>query len=140
MDDTKFHGKYRTQTTRLRSWDYAADGWYFVTICTLNRQHFFGELVNDAMQLSRVGEAAALEWTKTAEIRTCVYLDAWVVMPNHMHGIVIIEKQAPATSVETRCVASLPPATNTPPAEPSNKFSPLKKDCFNPSFVVINRQ
>ena len=136
-----FKGKYHVETTRLRSWDYAADAWYFVTICTHNRQHFFGEITNDAMVLSTIGEVATAEWITTAELRPYVYLDAWVAMPNHVHGIVIINhdgvqvdddthqapKSQPTSSVETRSIASLPPTSSTPPAEASNKFGPLKK-------------
>ncbi len=90
--------------------------------------HFFGEIANDAMQFSAVGEVAAAEWVKTAEIRSYVYLDAWVVMPNHMHGIVIIEKPEPASTVETRRGASLPPTSPIPPKEGANTFGPLKRD------------
>ena len=51
MHNDKYKGKFRNETTRLRSWDYAADAWYFVTICTHNRTHYFGEIANDAMRL-----------------------------------------------------------------------------------------
>ena len=116
MDESKYRGKFRNETTRLRSWDYTADAWYFVTICTHNRKHFFGEIVNNIMHLSPIGEVAASEWRKTPELRPHVELDAWVIMPNHMHGIVIINRegmqvdttQETSSTVGTRSIASLP--------------------------------
>ena len=121
-----FKGKYRTATTRLRSWDYAANAYYFVTICTHNRQHSFGDVVNDAMQLSAVGEMAYQYWSEIPQHFVDVDIDAFVIMPNHVHGIVVIERPEPASSVETRHVASLPPTSPTPPAQAANKFGPLK--------------
>lgn len=136
MHNDKYKGKFRNETTRLRSWDYAADAWYFITICTHNRAHFFGKIVNDAMQLSSIGEVAACEWVKTAELRPYAELDAWVIMPNHLHGIVIINREGmqvdstrePSSTVGTRCFASLPPTSTAHPSAAQNQFGPLKKD------------
>ncbi|NEU72668.1 hypothetical protein PI95_008820 [Hassallia byssoidea VB512170] len=61
-----------------------------MTICTHNRQSFFGKIIDGEMQLSQIGEIVAEEWQKTSQIRPCVQLDAWVIMPNHIHGILII--------------------------------------------------
>jgi REP element-mobilizing transposase RayT len=62
-----------------------------VTICTKNREHFFGDIHNGKMVLSEIGRIAKLEWQKTSEIREYVELDEFVIMPNHIHGIVIID-------------------------------------------------
>ncbi len=91
---TLFGNKYRTETTRLRTWNYASAGYYFVTICTRNRECFLGEIRDGVVHLSCQGEIAAEEWKKTEIIRDKVRLDAWVIMPNHMHGIVVIEENA----------------------------------------------
>lgn len=82
--------KYRIESARCQHWDYTADGYYFVTICTRDRQCFFGDVIDGKMQLSAIGQIVAEEWQKTEQIRSNVQIDAWVVMPNHLHGIVII--------------------------------------------------
>ena len=85
----KFRGKYRIPSARLKNYDYASNGAYFITICTKNREHFFGQVAGGEMHLSNIGEIIADEWKKTAEIRENVELGEWVVMPNHVHGILI---------------------------------------------------
>jgi putative transposase len=88
----KFQNKYRIETTRLQSWNYAACGAYFVTICCKNRANFFGFIENGVMNLSEIGKIAYEEWIKTPEIRPDMNLElgAFVVMPNHFHAILII--------------------------------------------------
>jgi putative transposase len=86
---TLYKNKYRIESARCPNWDYA-NGAYFITICTKNRQHFFGEVIGSIMQLSEIGTIVAQEWQKTAQIRPYVQLDAWVVMPDHLHGIIVI--------------------------------------------------
>ncbi len=51
----KFKSKYRIPSARLINWDYGSEGMYFITICTKNREHFFGEIRNGEMQLSEIG-------------------------------------------------------------------------------------
>ncbi len=86
-----FGEKYRTQSVRLKHYDYSGSGFYFVTICTKDREEFFGEVKNGVMVLNEIGRVAAIEWRKTGEIRENVNLHEWVVMPNHFHGIVEID-------------------------------------------------
>jgi hypothetical protein len=84
----KFLNKYRIGSKRLKGWDYGSPGKYFITICTHNRRRYFG----DEKQLSELGHIARMEWYKTVEIRQDmnISLDAFVVMPDHIHGIIII--------------------------------------------------
>ncbi len=96
---TKFKDKYRIESTRLPGWDYSAPGWYFVTICTDQRLLFFGEIVDGQMRLSPAGQIVAEEWLRTAQVRSNVVLDEWVIMPNHVHGIIVI---LPRESVAVR--------------------------------------
>jgi len=93
MDD-KFQNKYRISSTRLQNWDYGWNAPYFVTICTKNREHYFGKIVDGEMQLSDIGKIVESEWVKSPVIRPDMNLElgAFVVMPNHFHGIVIIGK------------------------------------------------
>ncbi len=114
-----FQNKYRIESTRLRGWDYSREGLYFVTICTHDRAHFFGEISAGEMQLSPIGEIMAEEWQKTPQIRSNVELDAWVVMPNHLHGIVVITHQVQMPTVETaRRVVSTNPNAPTARLQP----------------------
>ena len=91
---TLFRAKYRVQSTRLPSWDYAAAGWYFVTICTRGGECSFGDVVDGEMHLSPIGDVACRCWVRMPEHFQNVTLDSFVVMPNHMHGIVLIEEKA----------------------------------------------
>lgn len=90
----KYQNKYRIPSTRLQNWDYGAIGSYFVTICTQNRKHFFGEIVQNEMILNSIGKKVEEEWLKTIELRPDMNLELgnFVVMPNHFHGIMIIGK------------------------------------------------
>ena len=85
-----FDGKYRIESARLKSWDYTWPGWYYVTICTKDTECFLGEIRDEKMDLSVPGKIVAEEWEKTARIRANVELDEWKIMPNHLHGIIII--------------------------------------------------
>ena len=87
---TLYKDKYRIESTRLKDWDYSRDGYYFVTICTQDKKCFFGDVIDEKVRLSAIGEIVADEWQKTAQIRKNVSLDTWIIMPNHLHGIVII--------------------------------------------------
>ena len=81
---------HRRRSIRLRDYDYSVDGAYFVTICTNDRKCLFGKILNGKMILNDHGKIAAREWLRTEKIRKNIKLDAFTVMPNHIHGIVII--------------------------------------------------
>jgi REP element-mobilizing transposase RayT len=88
----KYRNKYRIKSTRLQNWNYGWKGAYFITICTHNREHYFGEIINNNMVLSEIGKIAKSEWIKTFKIRVDMNLEMgeYVIMPNHIHGIIII--------------------------------------------------
>nr|WP_317207139.1 transposase [Flavobacterium chungbukense] len=77
---------------RAQWWDYCWNGAYFITICTQNRKHYFGEIQNNKMILSHVGIIADLLWHQIPTHHKNVELGDFVVMPNHIHGILIINK------------------------------------------------
>jgi putative transposase len=89
----KFLNKYRISSARLQTWDYRAAA-YFITICTQNREYFFGKISNAEMQLSAIGKIVETEWIKTPAIRSDMNLKLgeYIVMPNHFHAILIIGK------------------------------------------------
>jgi putative transposase len=141
----KYQNKYRIPSARLQTWDYGSNASYFVTICTKNQEHFFGEIVDNAMQLNEIGKLSEQEWIKTLELRPDMNLELgeFVVMPNHFHGIIIIgENQyntAPVTprkdamhcvstttnepSHDTDAMHCVSTITNTP-----NQFGPQSKN------------
>jgi REP element-mobilizing transposase RayT len=80
------------QSIRLRGWDYTAAGWYFVTCNTHENRPLFGSVVNGRMMVNAAGRIAAEEWQRSAVIRKEMELDEFVVMPNHVHGIVRIKR------------------------------------------------
>jgi REP element-mobilizing transposase RayT len=67
-------------------------GEYFITICTYKKECIFGEVIDEEMQLSEEGEIIKEEWLRTANIRLNVELDSFVVMPNHIHGIIVLNE------------------------------------------------
>jgi len=88
----KFQNKYRISSARLKNWDYGSNAIYFVTICTQNREHYFGEIVDGQMNLSDTGKMANRFWYEIPNHFPFVQLGEFVVMPNHVHGIIIIDK------------------------------------------------
>jgi REP element-mobilizing transposase RayT len=94
---------------RLPEYDYSNNGAYYVTICIHDRtQRLFGDVINDKMQLSDVGHIVYNQWQQLPERFSHIQLDEFVVMPNHVHGIVIINRigRAPARSAPTKPVNS----------------------------------
>jgi REP element-mobilizing transposase RayT len=81
---------HHRRSIRLRDYDYAQAGAYFVTICAQDRAMLFGEIINDAMVLSEFGRIAHEGWLALPQHFETIELDAFVIMPNHMHGIVLI--------------------------------------------------
>jgi len=77
---------------RLKGYDYSQAGAYFITICTQNRECLFGHVLDGEMVSNDAGRMVAEEWMKSADIRNEIELDAFVVMPNHVHGIVSIRR------------------------------------------------
>lgn len=78
------------KSPRLRHWDYGSSSAYFITICTNDRQHYFGEISDSKMQVSPVGAIAYVLWHEIKNHAKNVELGEFVVMPNHVHGILIL--------------------------------------------------
>lgn len=97
-----YKNKYRIESARLPGWDYSSPGFYFVTICTHNREHIFDKIENGAMILNNYGTIVDDEWKRTFEIRPSLEPDEYVVMPNHFHCIVHIMGRG--NNVHGRCI------------------------------------
>jgi REP element-mobilizing transposase RayT len=82
--------RHHRRSIRLRGYDYAQAGAYFLTLCTQGRAKLFGRVAGGAVDLTDIGRIVAEEWERTPTIRPNVELDAFVVMPDHMHGIIVI--------------------------------------------------
>ncbi len=82
------------RSIRLREWDYTSAGAYFLTIVTYEREHLFGTISNGEMILSPFGVIVQEEWLASADIRQEITLDTFIVMPNHLHGIVWLRGDA----------------------------------------------
>ncbi len=110
MSQVKFQNKYRISSARAQWWDYGWNGAYFITICTQDREHYFGEIQNDKMVLSQVGVIADILWHQIPAHHKNIELGDFVVMPNHIHGILIIDKQDNVIDdVDTGHALSVPP-------------------------------
>jgi REP element-mobilizing transposase RayT len=79
------------RSIRLQTYDYASTGMYFFTICTHNRAPLFGCVTDAQMQLNDFGNVVWDEWNNSAAIRVEVALDTFTVIPNHVHGVVMLQ-------------------------------------------------
>ncbi len=100
-----FKNKYRVESSRLKNWDYSSNGCYYVTLCEKNRSCVFGNIIDGKMFLSETGKYAEHCWNEIPDHFPFVQLDEFVIMPNHIHGIIVIDKTG--KHVETQDFASL---------------------------------
>jgi len=77
--------------TRLRKYDYSITGWYYVTICTKDHINRFGKIINEKMVLNDLGKIAEECWLDIPKHYIESELDEYIIMPNHIHGIIIID-------------------------------------------------
>ena len=92
MPTTPFIWDFRgRRSTRLKEYDYSSEGCYFLTVCTAGKERLFGEIVDGKMVLSRLGHMVRHEWIHSSNIRKEIRLDAFILMPNHMHMLIWIK-------------------------------------------------
>ena len=89
---------YHRKSVRLKEFDYSQPGAYFITIVTKNRQPLFGKIIGAKVQLNQLGLIVREEWLAPPKIRQDVELGEWIIMPNHLHGIIILYEKAGARS------------------------------------------
>jgi REP element-mobilizing transposase RayT len=112
-----FKNRYRTESNRLKNWDYSSEAIYFITFVSRNRECVFGVIENGKMVLSEKGKIIEKELLKSIAIRERWFFHNWVIMPNHIHLLIEIKldpsNDAVGThivethNVETHCSASL---------------------------------
>ena len=136
----KFRGKYRNESARLKNWDYGSDAAYFITICTKDRIHFFGEIENGKMQVTSAGAIAHVLWHEIKNHAKNVELGEFVVMPNHVHGILILQGNDKYLTDDRRDVARNV-STNVPTDNATPKTNQIKNDqmaTISPSSNTIS--
>ena len=94
----KFRNKYRIATTRLKGYDYTRNGLYFITICTQKKIPCFGEINDGKMVLSETGIIVYKFWMQIQDHFPNINLDEFIIMPDHIHGIIIIKSKSESTS------------------------------------------
>ncbi len=110
----KYKGKYRIESNRLQNWDYSSSGYYFLTLVSQNRKNWFGEIEDEILGHSIFGDIVKRELEISTKIRQELFLDEYILMPNHLHLIVVIK-----SPVETHGHASL---RNQRPPKPNLKI------------------
>ena len=96
----------RRRSIRLPGWEYSREGVYFITVCTRNREYLFGDIVDDLMHLNAPGTMVVEVWDRLPERFPFMQMDARVLMPNHLHGIIVIDRRGES------CIR--PPAPHPP--------------------------
>jgi len=119
--------RHHRRSIRLPGYDYGTAGAYFVTICTYQHACLFGDVIDGMMELSDLGTRVAAAWRAIPDKTPGVALDAWVVMPNHIHGIIVITApladigagRAPGAinraPTDDQCIATDVAAASAPP-------------------------
>ncbi len=90
---------HHRQSIRLKEYDYSQNGVYFITICTQNKECLFGEIEDGEMRLNDAGKIIDRWWHKMKNKFPNIELDEYIIMPNHFHGILIIQNVDPVGAI-----------------------------------------
>ena len=102
----KFQDKYRIGSHRLKGWDYSSNGYYFITIVIQNRESVLGKIENHKMILSDFGEIVQTEFNESFKMRTELFLDEFIVMPNHLHALMVLNRPKITNETDSNVVHS----------------------------------
>ena len=138
----KYQNRYRIKSARLQGYDYTNLGLYFITICTKNRECYFGNIIDNKMQLSNIGVLADVFWHEIKNHSKNIELHEFIVMPNHIHGILeIVDGDVGVANgvdiVETIHASSLPSQPSPPQSPPNNKNHQMAK--ISPKSGSVSR-
>lgn len=149
-----YKNKYRIDSHRMPNWDYSRNGKYFVTMCVQNMRCLLGEIKDKKMFLSDFGKIVEEQWYRSFDIRKELFYDEFVIMPNHLHAILIInhpntKKQLIANNlIEEELIVSMKsPNVSfskkcTPKRHPrsiSSFFAGFKSACYSPNDDLIDQ-
>jgi putative transposase len=127
----------RKNSLRLKGKDYSDPGYYFITLCTQNRTHYFGTIISKKLHLSPYGEIAHTAWENIQNIYPQIILDEFQIMPNHIHGIIKIKKEKnPPVRVAHCATPTLSKATPTL-SKATPALSKATPALSNPSISLI---
>jgi len=119
---------HRRRSIRLKGWDYGSLGYYFITICTQNREYLFGNITNGNMALNDIGRIVEKCWQDIPAHFPHADLDEFIVMPNHFHGILVIKGSVGAYK-------HTPQRSDQSVQSRANIYSPLRKDISDGSTL-----
>ncbi|MDY0099893.1 MAG: hypothetical protein RBR81_11880 [Bacteroidales bacterium] len=118
-----FRNKYRIGSNRCKGHDYASPGKYFITICTEQKIPYFGKIANGKITLSDYGQIAHPLWQEIPNHFPFVDLDEYIIMPDHIHGIIVIKNHPRSYDKPVATVGN--PAMDGNPATVGNPVKPL---------------
>jgi len=116
---------------RLEGFDYSQNGYYFVTICTHNKEKYFGEIKNDIVKLNQIGKIAFQNWVNILNHFSNILLDEYIIMPDHIHGLLVVKNNDKNTINDCR---NMP--WHVPTEE--DKFNKFSKSVSDSISIVIN--
>jgi len=116
--DPRIHNRH---SIRLRGYDYTQAGWYYVTICTQNKLYLFGKIINGKMVLNDAGKMINNNWMDLLNRFSFITHDEYIIMPNHIHGIIVLKNDVGASLVD---------APNTPNMNLTNNSPDIIKQNF----------
>ena len=100
MNQKRFRNRFLIKSVRHPYWDYSDNAYYFITICTRSKINYFGRARNNDILLSGIGEIVKKFWNSIPEHFDWIRLDEYIIMPDHLHGIIVINKKSiPAKTV-----------------------------------------
>ena len=132
----RYKGKYRGQTFRLKNWDYSSEALYFITICTQDREKFFGEIRFGKMHLSDIGQLAEKFWFEIPNQFDFIQLDEFIVMPDHIHGILEIVKSDDRNVFDCRGAINRTPTIEN---QINGGFAGIKNPMFHDNISRVIR-
>lgn len=128
LPEYRYKQIYNPKSNRLQNYDYGSNWWYFITICTKNRENYFGEIIDGKMILNEIWKIVEKYYLEIIEHFPFVILDEFVIMPNHIHGIIIIDNEINPVNNEMYTVEMLQCNIST-----NNKTIPVKMLQYNVS-------
>ncbi|NWL02464.1 hypothetical protein DM790_16700 [Flavobacterium collinsii] len=110
-----YNDKFKTDSNRLKNWDYSSEAVYFITIVTKNRESIFGNIEEDKMILNENGQILERELLRSIKIRKNWFFHNWIIMPNHIHLLIEIQNEDISTETNTTsCIVETHSGASTP--------------------------